>query len=530
MEKNLKVKTKANLEKTSSKLDELEPASPTSEYFLSEVATVYILSIFELEIPIDTSCVYAFFNGVFLNSHPRFSCIPIKGEKGRNMWKKVEVNVEDHIIKGPILPEGLTTEIYSKHLDDYMSKIATTPFQLNKPLWEVHTFNYPTNNATSTLFVKFHHAVGDGISLMGVVFTCLRRVDDPTLPLTFPTKTSNNTSREKQRAIHNVMKTLSVVPRFLSSIFTSVYDFGQTLGVVLFEDECTPIRSGNTNMLLPSLARVCSVTLPLSDVKRIKSLLRATVNDVIIGIISFATQLYIQEIDQRRSNNSGMTASIALNTRSIKGYANPEKMRKGKTWGNRISVIELSLPKYKEEDLKNPLNFIMKVQKLMKRKRKSIGAIYLTAWTLDAIKIFGGFKDILIHQGLHKTLEDKKPDAVEKDKWEDMQLRATSTIRLALAPEIKEDNYCFGRYHGGLIEAERFIKQEGSSINSEGLVAKSSGGKNWKGKKVINPNIKCWYCEEVGHIQTRCSKYKEDLKTLKNVRGGIATIAVDDDY
>ncbi|XP_021765365.1 O-acyltransferase WSD1-like [Chenopodium quinoa] len=392
MEKNLKVKTKANLEKTSSKLDELEPASPTSEYFLSEVATVYILSIFELEIPIDTSCVYAFFNGVFLNSHPRFSCIPIKGEKGRNMWKKVEVNVEDHIIKGPILPEGLTTEIYSKHLDDYMSKIATTPFQLNKPLWEVHTFNYPTNNATSTLFVKFHHAVGDGISLMGVVFTCLRRVDDPTLPLTFPTKTSNNTSREKQRAIHNVMKTLSVVPRFLSSIFTSVYDFGQTLGVVLFEDECTPIRSGNTNMLLPSLARVCSVTLPLSDVKRIKSLLRATVNDVIIGIISFATQLYIQEIDQRRSNNSGMTASIALNTRSIKGYANPEKMRKGKTWGNRISVIELSLPKYKEEDLKNPLNFIMKVQKLMKRKRKSIGAIYLTAWTLDAIKIFGGFK------------------------------------------------------------------------------------------------------------------------------------------
>lgn len=46
-------------------------------------------------------------------------------------------------------------------------------------------------------------------------------------------------------------------------------------------------------------------------------------------------------------------------------------------------------------------------------------------------------KDILIHQGLHKTLEDKKLDSVDNDKWEDMQLCATSTIRLALAPEIK---------------------------------------------------------------------------------------------
>lgn len=87
-----------------------------------------------------------------------------------------------------------------------------------------------------------------------------------------------------------------------------------------------------------------------------------------------------------------MTASIAVNFRSIKGYAKPEDMRKGKTWGNKISVIELILPKFKEDDFKNPLNFIMKANKIMKRKRTSVGAIYLTAWTLEAIRIFAGYK------------------------------------------------------------------------------------------------------------------------------------------
>lgn len=47
-------------------------------------------------------------------------------------------------------------------------------------------------------------------------------------------------------------------------------------------------------------------------------------------------------------------------------------------------------------------------------------------------------KDILIHQSLQKTLEDKKSESVDdEDKWEEMKLRPTSTIRLAFASEIK---------------------------------------------------------------------------------------------
>ena len=42
---------------------------------------------------------------------------------------------------------------------------------------------------------------------------------------------------------------------------------------------------------------------------------------------------------------------------------------------------------------------------------------------------------MLIQQRLYISLEDKKPTDIEESKWIDMKLRASSTIRLALAPE-----------------------------------------------------------------------------------------------
>ncbi|KAL8113644.1 hypothetical protein AgCh_020822 [Apium graveolens] len=48
-------------------------------------------------------------------------------------------------------------------------------------------------------------------------------------------------------------------------------------------------------------------------------------------------------------------------------------------------------------------------------------------------------KDLLIQRGLYATLGGKKPTKVDDTKWGDMKLRAASTNRLALAPEIKYD-------------------------------------------------------------------------------------------
>lgn len=63
------------------------------------------------------------------------------------------------------------------------------------------------------------------------------------------------------------------------------------------------------------------------------------------------------------------------------------------------------------------------------------------------------------------------------------------------------------------------------------MVAEGRGSKKWKGKKkASNPSIKCWYCEEERHIQTKCSKYKEDLMALKDGRNrAAASIAIEEE-
>jgi hypothetical protein len=46
-------------------------------------------------------------------------------------------------------------------------------------------------------------------------------------------------------------------------------------------------------------------------------------------------------------------------------------------------------------------------------------------------------EDLLVQQNLDEALEKKKPTAINDAKWASMQKKAVSTIRLAIAPEMK---------------------------------------------------------------------------------------------
>ncbi|GKA25491.1 hypothetical protein Tco_0711600 [Tanacetum coccineum] len=46
-------------------------------------------------------------------------------------------------------------------------------------------------------------------------------------------------------------------------------------------------------------------------------------------------------------------------------------------------------------------------------------------------------EDVLVQQGIDEALEEKQPAELKDDVWKTMQKKASSTIRLALAPEIK---------------------------------------------------------------------------------------------
>ncbi|KAL4620428.1 hypothetical protein ACB092_06G153100 [Castanea dentata] len=360
----------------------LEPVSPTGQYFNSSVLSVSIIAVMEFEIPINNlPSIMSLLKDVFLPINPRFSSIMITGRKGEKQWKRVEVKLEDHI-NVPIFPIGLSPDSYDEYFDDYISKIAMNNFPQNKPPWEVHIVKYPTSNAAGTIIFKLHHALGDGYSLMGALLSSMQRADNPSLPLTFPfsQRSESKSDRSSRR-----------VSQLVSLIFNTIHDFGWSmLKSNLIEDDRTPIRSGEKGVEFRPIT-ISTMTFSLDHIKFIKDKLGVTINDVITGIIFFGTRLYMQEVSQK-SSKADSTAIVLLSTRTVKGYKSVKEMIKPESdtpWGNQFGLLHVSIPKFTNLKSSNPLEFVLKVHKIIRKKRNS-SSVYYTGCLLSTMKKLKG--------------------------------------------------------------------------------------------------------------------------------------------
>ncbi|XP_027926793.1 O-acyltransferase WSD1-like [Vigna unguiculata] len=353
-----------------------EPVSPVGQYFNSSVLCIYIIGVLEFEVPIDDLQTYALLQDVFLPINPRFSSIMVQDKNGEKQWKKVDVNLKDHV-NIPIFPEGKTVELHDKYFHDYLSSIAMEQLPQSRPLWEIHMINYPTSDACSTLIFKLHHALGDGYSLMGALLSCLHRADDPFLPLSFPSLKQS----KPEPSTKSFCRKLSYM---LSSAFNTVSDFGwSVLKSSIISDDRTPIRFGDDGADFQPIS-ISSITFSIHHIKDIKSRLGVTINDVITGIVFYGTRLYMQDIDSK-SKSSHSTALVLLNTRNIEGYQSINDMLNTKAkgpWGNKITFLHVPIPKLNETRTSTPLEFIRDSHNIIKRKKQSLGVV-LTGTLLD---------------------------------------------------------------------------------------------------------------------------------------------------
>lgn len=199
------------------------------------------------------------------------------GEKnGVKKWKPVTVNLKDHFFV-PKFPEGLSPEEYDEYVNEYISKIGMEQLPQSKPLWEIHKINYPTSNAAASLIFKLHHSLGDGYSLMGALLSCLQRVDNPSLPLTFPSRQSNSNPNPNLPGKHDIKKYIffpKTMSRLTSAIMTGVFDFGRSLlRSSLVEDDLTPIRSASDGVEFRPMA-ITTMAFSLQHIKQIKDKLK----------------------------------------------------------------------------------------------------------------------------------------------------------------------------------------------------------------------------------------------------------------
>ncbi|KAJ8648123.1 hypothetical protein MRB53_001146 [Persea americana] len=377
---------------------EFYPASPTSEYINSSVLSLSILSVFESEIPIDDSQTITLLRTDFLPINPRFSAILLRDEKGSQIWKKVHVKLEDHV-KTPHFPLGLHTDAYDEYLKDYLSKIAGEKLPDDRPLWEIHIFKYPTRDAAGTTVFKLHHALGDGFSLMGALFSCLRRADDPSMPLTFPSSFVNKESITRRERVKKIWRGVRGV---VTGCWNTANDFSTgLLQSTVWEDDRNAIRSGRDGVEFEPIS-VSTVTFSLDDIRKVKHQIGGTVNDVAVGTLFYGIQLYKQRTCQN-SNGTRMTALVLLNTRMVSSYQNINEMLRQKTWGNQFTFLNVRIPSTNNTDKPDPLSFLLKAKKTIKRKKHSM-AIFLTGRLLHTLRRFKGPE--AVSSFIHTTMKN----------------------------------------------------------------------------------------------------------------------------
>ncbi|CAK8577026.1 unnamed protein product [Lathyrus sativus] len=357
-----------------------EPVSPHGQYFNSSVMCSYIFGFLELAISFDDSLAIPLIKDVFIPINPRFSSIMVRDKDGKMRWKKVEVNPGEHI-KIPSFPQTTNSspnELYDSYLSDYVIGIFDERTPQEKPLWEIHVINYPTTNAASTIIFKLHHALGDGYSIMAALLSCLQRADDPSLPLTFPSSRSRLDSKSANKSLFK-NQYLDI-----SSIFSSISDFGSSIiKTRMVPDDITPIRSGYEGIDSQPVI-LSNISLSLEEIKEIKSKLGVTINDVICGMIFYGLRLYMEEMNEK-TKRTNCTAIVMLNTRNNGGYQSLKEMQKPENkglWGNKLSFLQIPIPKPKESEISNPLEFVWEAREVIKRKKISF-SVYLTGLLMN---------------------------------------------------------------------------------------------------------------------------------------------------
>uniref|UniRef100_A0A9I9DI45 Diacylglycerol O-acyltransferase n=1 Tax=Cucumis melo TaxID=3656 RepID=A0A9I9DI45_CUCME len=374
----------------------LEPVSPTAQCFNTSALSISVIAVVEFEIPIDEAKIMCYAKD-FIPLNPLFSSIMVNDINGERKWKKVEVKVEEQIVVATP-PSNLSIELNNVYFNEYITKLSVKEFAQNKPLWEIHILNCPTSDAAANLVLKFHHSLGDGYSVMGLLLSSMKRADNPSLPLTFPfTGKIINSNKFGQIS--------SGVSHFLLSSINTVLDFGLSLiKSSVLEDELTPIRSGGDGVEFKP-TEIWTITFSLHHIKQIKSKLRMTVNDVVVGMLFLGIRLYMEET-RPESTKSNSTALVLLNTRMFRTYKCMEDMlnpNSNTPWGNRFAFLHIDIPKLTDFNLSNPLQLVEAAQKLIKRKRDS-SAVFLVDKLMQMIHKFRGSE--VASKYVYKTIKN----------------------------------------------------------------------------------------------------------------------------
>ncbi|XP_022018442.1 O-acyltransferase WSD1 isoform X1 [Helianthus annuus] len=356
-----------------------EPLSPGGRLFVQPATHQIINIVFGLERPITLDALQTVISGSLLIKHPRFSSLLVTDNHGREHWRKTEIDINRHIIirSNPVGEGDNNEEVVNEYLADLT---VLSPLTTDKPLWEVHLLS-----AHKCLVLRIQHALGDGISLVSLMLTLCRKLDDPEQTPTIGPLTSSTQKHKNSGTLESILKLVKMV------WFTLVYVFEFMMRGAWVKDGKTEVRGGEGVELWPR--KLVTAKFSFEDMKAVKSAVaNATINDVLFGVISSGLSKYLDS----RSPDSlpeglQMTGVALVNLRPSPGLQDIKELMKKNAgtagWGNKVGIV--LLPVYYHRNRSDPLQYLKRAKMMMDRKKLSMEAFLSHQIGYFVMKYFG---------------------------------------------------------------------------------------------------------------------------------------------
>ncbi|KAD2394252.1 hypothetical protein E3N88_41229 [Mikania micrantha] len=320
--------------------------------------------------------------------HPRFSSLQVFDKQTNNIkWVPTNVNIDNHVIVPDLDPD---IECPDKFVEDYMSNLSRSPIDNSKPLWDLHLLDIKTTDAQGTGVFRFHHSLGDGLSLMTLFLACTRQTSDadalPTLPV------------NKESAYIKFGSFWSVITVLWNSILAIIMF---VFTVLFLKDTETPLKGSAGVENRPR--RFVRKSVRLADVKAVKNAMNVTLNDVVLGVTQAGLSRYLNrryitisgEIgnfnDKKDFIPSGirLRATFFFNLRAtIRIDTLVDSMKRGTLgrWGNQIGYVLLPFA----VGLKTkPLDYVKEAKAVIDRKKASFEPLFSYFVVKSVLKLFG---------------------------------------------------------------------------------------------------------------------------------------------
>lgn len=287
-----------------------EPVTPNDAVWLQDSATnrMVIHALYTTD-QIDVETARAIFQERVIDAggggrYPRFRQRLVRA-RGRWYWEEdPDFDLARHLVASPL--EGCVS---AEQLQDYISSIAHEPLAADRPPWRIeHIEHY--EGGQSAFLARVHHSMADGIAFVPIIFALMDELAAP--------------SPARAEAASGIVGRLGRAA--LASLLAPA--------VLLERALWRPDRHALHGPPVGGRKRVAwTRPLPLEEVKRLKTRFGATVNDVLMALVSGAIGTYLESNGGKRLPH--VRVSMPVNMREPGATLRME---------NRFAAVPLTLP------------------------------------------------------------------------------------------------------------------------------------------------------------------------------------------